>query len=268
METTQTTTLQLPAFLHGTYEEVHRRANAEGRRCAKQYQLDGSFPAPRELRTVAPEEWVHTESVSDFQDDRPAWRLYEFWETLMGLGEVLRKPYRHLRDSHEPFLLGTAWGALFLALSGPAPYSAEHTARRLQAVLRFWDSLQHGRYVHKKLGVFLSLEELLTEACGWAPDAWCPEGGNSVRARFQVAAERMARATREDSVQAILRQLPRILPFANQKLLHHPDVVTNLSAWPEHLATLNDSDFERVSGVRPSEVLQSLYLWDKRLDAH
>jgi hypothetical protein len=268
METLHTTTLQLPSFLHGSYSAIKRKAKAEGVRSAKQYQLNASYPHPRELRTVAPDEVVLTHEVVDFQEERPAWRLYAYWETLEGLSDTLGKSYRHLNSSHEPFFRETAWGALFFAISGPAPDSTQRTAPRLNAVVRCWDSLQHGRYLHKKLNTFLTLEELMTAACGWAMDAWCPEGGGSVRSRLEVAADRMARATREDCVEAILRQLPHILPFADERKLNHPEVVTDLASWREHLATLDDSAFERISGVRPGWVLERLYLWDRQLDVH
>ncbi len=178
------------------------------------------------------------------------------------------KNYRHIRDIHETLFRETAWGALYFATAALAPESAERTALRLQAVLRFWDSLQHGRYLYQTLNTFLTLEELMTAACGWAMDAWCPEGGDSVRSRFAVASERMARATREDCVEAILRQLPHILPFADRKQLSHPEVVTDPTSWREHLASLDAAAFERISGVRPGCVLERLYLWDRQLDVH
>lgn len=240
----------------------------EGRRCAKQYQLNGTYPQPRELRTVAPDEVVFTHEAADFQEEHPAWRLHEYWEVLLSLSETLGKSYRHINDSHEPFFRETAWGALFFAISGPAPDSAERTAPRLAAVLRFWDSLQHGRYLHQKRDTFLTLEELMTAACGWTMEAWCPEGGDSVRSRLEVASARMARATRGDCVEAILRQLPHILPFADRRKLHHPQVVMDPACWREHLSTLDAPAFERISGVRPGWVLERLYLWDRQLDAH
>ena len=266
MESIQTTTLQLPSFLHGPYNAIKRKAETEGRRCAKQYQLSGTLPQPRELRPVAPGEVVFTHNVVDFQDESPAWRLYMVSEVMTSLCNMDEKNYRHLSNLYEASFRETAWGALYFALSGNAPESAERTALRLQAVLRFWDSLQHGRYLHKKLNTFLTLEELLTAACGWAMDAWCPEGGGSVRSRFEVASERMARATREDCIEAIFRQLPHILTFADRKKLNHPEVVMALSSWREHLATLDAVEFERISGVRPGWVLERLYLWDRQLD--
>ncbi|PTL84798.1 hypothetical protein [Vitiosangium sp. GDMCC 1.1324] len=268
MDTLQTATLQLPSFLYGPYIAIKSKTKAEGRRCAKQYELSGTFPQPRELRTVAPGDVVFTHEVVDFQDELPAWRLYAYWEAITSMCDSLKKSYRHIKNTHETFFRETAWGALFFALSGAAPESAELTALRLQAVLRFWDSLQHGRYLYKTLNTFMTLEELMTAACGWAMDAWCPKGGSSVRSRFEVASERMAQATREESIEAILRQLPHILPFADRKLLNHPEVVMDPSSWREHLSTLDAAEFERISGVRPGEVLGRLYVWDKELDIH
>lgn len=266
MQPIQTTTLQLPSFLHGPSIAIKSKTKAEGRRCAKQYQLSGTLPQPRELRTLSPGEVVFTHSIVDFQDHLPAWRLYMVSEVMMTLYDVDEKNHRHLSNLYETTFRETAWGALYFALTGMAPESAERTALRLQAVVRFWDSLHHGRYLHQTLNTFMSLEELMTDACGWAMDAWCPEGGLSVRSRFEVASERMARATREDCVEAILRQLPRILPFADRNQLNHPEVVMDPTAWREHLATLDSAEFERISGVRPGAVLGRLYMWDRELD--
>jgi hypothetical protein len=268
MEPLQTTTLLLPSFLHGPYITIKSKAKAEGRRCAKQYQLSGTFPLPRESRAVAPGDVVFTHNAVDFQNELPAWRLYMVSEVMMTLYDMDEKNHRHLGNMYETAFRETAWGALYFALSGRAPESAERTALRLQAVLRFWDSLHHGRYLHQKLNTFLTLEELMTAACGWAMDAWCPEGGDSVRSRFAVASERMARATREDCVEAILRRLPHILPFADRSKLNHPEVVMEPSSWREHLASLDAAAFERISGVRPGEVLGRLYRWDRQLDVH
>lgn len=265
MQSPQSTTIQLPSFLHDPCITIRSRARAEGSRCAKQYQLDGTLPQPGELRAVSPDEVVFTHHAPDFQEQLPAWRLYMVSEVMMSLYEVDEKNHRHLGNLYETSFRETAWGALYFALSGRAPESAERMALRLQAVLRFWDSLHHGRYLHQKPDAFLTLEELMTAACGWVVDAWCPEEGGSVPSRFAVASERMARATRDDCIEAILRQLPRLLPLADRNRLQHPQVVLDSTAWREHLATLEASEFERISSVRPGAVLGRLYVWDREL---
>ncbi|HSP77109.1 MAG TPA: hypothetical protein VLQ93_01175, partial [Myxococcaceae bacterium] len=112
----------------------------------------------------------------------------------------------------------------------------------------------------------LTLEQLLLASCGWALEAWCPEGGESVRAGFEVASERLLRATKEDCVEALMRQLPGI--FLHARNLKHPGVVTDPSFWRERLATLDDDSFERISAVCPAWVLQRLYVWDRQLGRH
>ncbi len=94
-------------------------------------------------------------------------------------------------------------------------------------------------------------------------EAWCPEGESSVRARLERAAERMARATREDCLEAILRQMPRAL--AAERDLKHREVLADPSFQREHLATLDSRSFERVSGACTSDLLALLFEWDDEL---
>ncbi len=67
---------------------------------------------------------------------------------------------------------------------------------------------------------------------------------------------------------AILSQLPRLFTLVERQELNHPEVVTQLSAWCEHLTTLDATRFERISGGCPAWVLERLYLWDQELDRH
>src|SRR5690349_13814368 len=93
------TALQLPAFLHGPLTAIENAAKAEGRRCAKQYQVDGTFPPPMEMTTVAPNDLVFTHNVADIHDEHPAWRLYMASEVVMGLCDTTND--RHLGDVYE-----------------------------------------------------------------------------------------------------------------------------------------------------------------------
>jgi hypothetical protein len=93
-------------------------------------------------------------------------------------------------------------------------------------------------------------------------DAWCPGGETSVRERLAAAAECIARATREDCIEAILRQMPHALTFARN--LKHWDVVAEPSFQRERLAALSPPAFERVSGACTSDLLALLYSWDRQ----
>lgn len=260
----QPSSLQMPSLLYGSNSAIHRKARKEGLRCGEQYRKGGSFPALHDLREVPTGEVVVTQEVADFQRERPAWRLYMVSDVMSGLWEALnwQSPFP-VKDAYEAFFGETAWGALYFMTEQDAPMSAERTALRLQAVLRFWEPLQSVRYLYKTLGAALTLEELMVAACGWAMAAWCPEGGGSVRARLETAAERMARATREDCIEAILRQMPRALTSARG--LKHRDVMGDPAFQRERLATLDPQAFARVSGARPSELIEKLHDWEREL---
>ncbi|HEX5748361.1 MAG TPA: hypothetical protein VFZ09_19125, partial [Archangium sp.] len=162
--------------------------------------------------------------------------------------------------------LETAWGALHFALAQMGPVSAQRTAKRLQAVLRFWEPLDSARYLFKKLGTAQTLEEVMVASCDWAMDAWCPEEDASVRERLALAAERMARATREDCIEAIFRGMPRALAHAGK--LKHYRVVADPDFQRERLATLDSWSFDRVSGARPGDLIWLLTIWERELEKH
>ena len=205
--------------------------------------------------------------VVDFQHERPAWRLYLVSDVMSGLREAVNWQNTLLmRDAYEDFCLETAWGALYFALAQMGPVSAQRTAKRLQAVLRFWEPLQSARYLFKKLGTAQTLEEVMVASCDWAMDAWCLVGDDSVRERLEIAAERMARATREDCIEAILREMPRALAHAGK--LKHGGVVADPDFQRERLATLDSWSFDRVSAACTGHLIWLLTIWDRELEKH
>jgi hypothetical protein len=256
--------LEVPSFLHGTFMSVARKTRKEGRRCGGQYRKEGCFPPPRELLAVPAGEVVIAHEVVDFQRDQPAWRLYMVSGVMRGVNEAMDfQDAFGVRDAYEEFCRETAWGALHYAIEPNGPVSAKCTALRLQSVLRFWEPLQSVRYLFKRLNAVLTLEELIVASNDWAMDAWCPVGESAVRARLQTAAKRMARATKDDSIEAILRQMPRVLEFARN--LKHRDVLADPDFQRERLALLKPEAFEHVSGACTSDLLGQLYSWDRHL---
>ncbi|WP_232537293.1 hypothetical protein [Cystobacter fuscus] len=81
--------------------------------------------------------------------------------------------------------------------------------------------------------------------------------------RLELAAKRMARATREDSLEAILRQLPRAVSLAGE--LKHRDVVADPAFQRERLLALEPVSFEHVSGACTAVLLENVYDWDRQL---
>ncbi|OJH41483.1 hypothetical protein BON30_11565 [Cystobacter ferrugineus] len=213
---------------------------------------------------VPPGEVVVVHELADFQHERPVWRLYMLADVLGGLYEALSwHNVFPARDAYEAFCRETAWGALYFATSPTGPVSAERTALRLRALLRFWEPLQSARYLFKSLEEVLTLEELMRASCDWAMEAWCPGEEGSVLVRLESAAKRMARATREDSLEAILRQMPQALSLAGD--LKHRDVVADPAFQRERLTALDPVSFEHVSGACTADLLEKLYDWDRQL---
>jgi hypothetical protein len=166
-------------------------------------------------------------------------------------------------DAYEAFCRETAWGALYFVTAQDAPRGSERTAVRLKALLTFWEPLETVRYLFRRLDVVLTLEELMVASCDWAMDAWCPEGGATVRARLEQAAERMARATKEECTEAILREMPRAFRYAPD--LKHRDALVEPAFLRERLAALEPVRFERLSGAHTGELMGQLYDWDREL---
>jgi len=256
--------LQMPSFLYGTYNTAKRKAHTEGRRCGVQYQKDGFFPSPLELEALPPGEVVVAHDVVDFDRARPAWRLYMLTEFRNGLRDALDwKNTSQANDAYEAAARETAWGALYFVFALIAPKSAEKMSLRLRAMLRFWAPLQSARYLFTAPNEPISLEQLMIASVDWAMDAWCPGSEAPVRERLEMAAARMARATKEDCIEAIVRQMPRA--FASADGLKHGAVLMEPGFLRERLATLEPKPFEHVSGAWTGALMAQLYHWDHQL---
>lgn len=264
MDSGQPSSLEMPSFLHGIYAEVSRKTRKEGRRCGEQYRDQGAFPIPRELCAVPAGEVVVAHDVADFQHESPAWRLHMMANVLSSLYEAA-DPQKTIqaRDAYEEFCRATAWGSLYFTIAPTGPVSAERTCRRLQALLPFWEPLQSVRYLFKSVNAVLTLEELLSTTCDWAMDAWYPVGEGSVRTRLELAAERMGRATQEDCIEAVLRQMPRALQHAQG--VKHRDVLADPEFLRQRLASLPPDAFEHVSAGWTAALIRQLHVWDRQL---
>lgn len=267
MHPRQPSSLEMPSFLHGSYAEVTRKTRQEGQRYGEQYRNHGSFPALRELLEVPPGKVVLAHDVADFQHGRPAWRLHMMANVMSSLYEAVdSQGVFQARDAYEEVCRATAWGALYFSIAPTGPVSAERTSQRLQALLPFWDALQSVRYLFKTVNAVLTLDELLCTACDWVMDAWGPVGEGSVRKRLELAAERMGRATQEDSMEAILRQMPRALQHAQG--LKYRDVLADPVFLRQHLTSLSPEAFAHVSAAWTAALIRQLYVWDRQLGTH
>ena len=262
----QSPVLEFPAWLYGTTADIRRKARAEGRWWAREYLKTGAFPQPRQMRQVPPGEILVVRLGAEFDMGLTRWWMHIFVEVFMGLNEGVPKEERpRMRDAFESFCLNTPWGALDYTVSPSPPRSVERVANRLASVLRFWEVLQGPRYAFWP-GRKDTLEELLEDIYRKTLEAWCPGGPASVREHLALTVERMARATREDCLEAVLRVMPVVVE-ANTHLKHR-EVLSDPDFLRERLCVLPPEDFEDVSSADRYAVNGQLYAWDRELGRH
>ncbi|OJT18408.1 hypothetical protein BO221_40785 [Archangium sp. Cb G35] len=266
MTTELSPVLEFPAWLYGTTAAILRKVRAEGHWWAREYLKTGAFPQPRQMRQVPPGEVLVMHSGAEFDLGRIRWWVHLFAEVFMGLDEgVPEEEHQRMSESFESFCLGTPWGALHYAVSPSPPRSAERVANRLASVLRFWDVLQGPRYAFWP-GKKYTLEELMEDIYRKTLEAWCPGGPASVREHLALTVERMARATREDCLEAVLRVMPVVVDantdFKHREVLGDPDFLR------ERLSALPLEKFEFISSADRYAVNGQLYDWDRELGRH
>lgn len=260
----QAPVLEFPAWLHGTTADIRRKARAEGKWWAREYLKTGVFPMPRQIRPVPPGEVLVMHSgAEDFDWAHPRWRVHLFAEVFTSLDEGVQKEERQrMEEAFESFCLSTPWGALYHTVSPPPPWSAERMANRLASLLRFWDVLQGPRYTFW-FGKKYTLEELMEDLWRKTLEAWCPGGPASVREHLALTVERMARATREECLEALLRVIPVLVVGDND--LKHPEVLSDPDFLRERLRALPPEKFEDVSSAEKYTVAVQLAAWDREL---
>jgi len=268
MTVPQSPVLEFPAMLHGPLGAIRREVSAKGQGWAREYLETGAFTQPRRMLQVPPGEPLVMHSAAEFEFiRRSSWRVHMLVSVFRSLNEgVPEAEYPRAREAFESFCLSTPWGALYHAVSPPPLRSAERMAKRLAALLRFWDVLQGPRYAYRVPDTHHTLDDLMDSIYGMTLGAWCPGGAASVREHLVLTVERMARATREDSLEAVLRVIP-ILVRANTDLKHR-EVLSDPGFLRERLAALPPEDFESFSSAYRYAVNGLLCAWDRELGRH
>ena len=268
MTVSQSPVLEFPAMLHGLTGAVLRKVRAKGQGWAREYLKTGAFTQPRQMIQVTPGELLEVSSGAEFDIiPRPRWRVHLFADVFLSLNEgVPREERQRMEDAFESFCLSTPWGALYHAVSPPPPRSAERMARRLAALLRFWEVLQGPRYAYRLPDTQHTLGSLVDFIYRETLEAWCPGGPTLVREHLSLTVERMARATREDCMEAVLRVIP-VLVRANADLRHR-EMLSDPGFLRERLDALPPNDFEDVSSAYVYAVNGPLYAWDRALGRH
>ena len=256
--------LEFPAMLHGSIGDIRREVSTSGRAWAREYLETGGFTPPRRLLQVPPGEVLILHSGADSNlVPLPRWRPYMLHGVFTRLSEGVASEARpRMEEVFESFCLETPWGALAHAVSPLPPRSAQRMARRFGALLRFWPELQGPRHALWFERPY-TLEELVEDLYGPTLEAWCPENFTSVRERLSLLVERLARATREECVRALLRMIPTLVQ--GNADLQHREALRDPGFLRERLAALPPGHWEDVSGTCRSALNGRLYAWDRQL---
>jgi len=138
-------------------------------------------------------------------------------------------------------------------------------ANRLASVLHFWEVLQGPRYAFRFSKKY-TLEELMEDIYRKTLEAWCPGGPTAVREHLTLTVERMARANREECLEAVLRVIPAMVEVDTS--LKHREVLSDPGFLRERLCALPANKFESLSSAYTYAVNGQLYAWDRELGRH
>ncbi|HYO51690.1 hypothetical protein [Archangium sp.] len=266
MTTEQSPVLEFPAWLHGTTAAILRKVRAEGKWWVGEYLKTGAFPQPRQMRQVQPGEVLVMHSGADFDLGRTGWWVHLFGEVFTHLDEFIQKEERQRTEAaFEAFCLSTPWGALYHAASPPPPHGAERMANRLASLLRFWEVLQGPRYAFR-FGKKYTLDELMEDLWRKTLEAWCPGGPASVREHLVLTVERMARATREECLEAVLRVMPTVVEMDTD--LKHREELRDPGFLRERLSALPPKKFKELSSAYTYALSIQLWDWYRELERH
>lgn len=261
----QSPVLEVPAMLHGSIGTIRRKVKARSQVWAREYLKTGAFTLPRRMLLVPPGESLvmHAAAELEFMD-RPSWRIHMFIDAFTHLDEgVPTEQRRRMEEAFESFCLSTPWGALYHAVSPPPPWSAARMAKRISALLRFWDLLAGPRYAYRVPDTHYRLDALMAYIYGQTLDAWCPEGSSSMREHLTLAVDRMAKATREDCTEALLRLMPVLVKSDAE--FKHRESLSDPVFLRESISALSAKDFDGISSAYKYTVTTQLAAWDRRL---
>jgi hypothetical protein len=111
-----------------------------------------------------------------------------------------------------------------------------------------------------------TLEELMDSIYRMTLEAWCPGGAASVREHLELMVERMARATREECLEAVLRVMPAVVETDSD--LKHCEILRDPAFLRERLHALPPEKFESLSSADKYAVCRLLFAWYRELGRH
>ncbi len=209
--------LLFPAFLYGDNATCRRLWRAEAKKWGTRFEAHGDFPEPK-LIPVQPGSVIWTNDgaaemlmLGDHERrKKPHWHFYHL--KLLDAEASPGGPARALFDAaYEDFVRRYPWGALALIIDRRTNTTVDLVARRLEAVLSFWEQLDTLRYIDLHLKK-LDLAALITFYTHEFVLAWADAPiGRPVKEVLRETMERMRNASEDEIQKRMMRRLHEVI---------------------------------------------------------
>ena len=256
--------IQFPTFLRGTVSSLRRSAKRVGQQWATAYREQQRFPEPK-LEVLTPGSLIYLKLASDLAHERQEWRLY-FVQIVAGeICEALDyQDYARVSAEFEAYTAGWPWGALDAAVEHPVPNSAPVVARRIEAVLGFWEPLSTLRYVDRTPQA-VSLDAVMTNHFSGMLEMWLPARSGNIREDLAAAVEAMRRASAEDIRERLVEALARAA--RSESRFRHGELLTDPGWLSAAVGRLQPDVYEGLTGGNISDLLRTLFIFDESAEA-
>ena len=229
--------IMFPAFMVGDKSTCRRKLKAEAKKWAKYYLEGREFPEPK-LVPIPPGSIVFTDGgtadlvslgynfipntnmvtidgASAKQEQRHiqcrAFTLMNLqFETEWAAKLETRAEEQAFRRAFTPFVCKFPWGAISMSILGVLFNSIQFTIPRIEAVLRYWETLDALQYIN--LHTYpISLSELMVYYFGGQIEMWVDHPTGNVRTDLQSAVEQMRQVPQEEIEPRLVRRLQKLV---------------------------------------------------------
>ncbi|HRI62824.1 MAG TPA: hypothetical protein PK156_01255 [Polyangium sp.] len=203
--------LLFPAFVYGDHAVCRRKMRAEAKKWAKRVDDGKDFPEPKLIPVPPGSLMICAQVEADIiafgaGAHNPRWFFYLVdylrVETL-GKSSLSRAVFQ---PQFEAFACRYPWGALSVAMSGGIA-SVDRVARRLEAVLSFWEQLDTLRYRRIRQ---MTLADLMFVFYEGTIRMWVDAPAGSVKDALRVVSAQMRTASEDEIHTRMIRHLHEV----------------------------------------------------------
>ncbi len=269
--------LLFAAFVYGDHSVCRRKMKAEAIKWAKRYEQRGDFPEPKMISVplgsvmycdrssfemLAMGFQFHVESATTLITQRfvpttleigppmkghdAQWYFYLVDDLASETSMSLTIPFEEkprFRIAYEASVCRYPWGALSFVINPPMnmPETIDVVARRLEAVLSFWEKLDRLQYIDRYLKK-ITLSELMFFYYEGTIRMWGDASVGSVKDALRAVAEQMRTATEDEIHTRMMRRLHEVID--TDPNLKHREWLKSSSVLEADLARMKETNLD------------------------